>query len=99
VLRGLDLPKDVIVLADKAAGESAGLRPLEAPGAASAHRGPTAGNGFQRHAAGPRPPHLGGRAMTDETENLIAEAIGAAEDIPDPLDGLVEKPVLFDLMM
>ena len=27
----------------------------------------------------------------DAAENLIAEAIGAAEDIPDPLDGLVEK--------
>ena len=29
----------------------------------------------------------------NEAENLIAEAIGAAEDIPDPLDGLVEKSV------
>jgi hypothetical protein len=27
----------------------------------------------------------------DTAENLITEAIGAAEDIPDPLDGLVEK--------
>jgi len=26
-----------------------------------------------------------------DAENLIAEAIGTAEDIPDPLDGLVEK--------
>ena len=29
-----------------------------------------------------------------ETENLIAEAISAAEDIPDPLDGLVEKSAI-----
>ena len=29
----------------------------------------------------------------NEAENLIAEAIGAAEDVPDPLDGLVEKSV------
>src|SRR5262245_19418168 len=28
---------------------------------------------------------------TDEAENLIAEAIDAAQEIPDPLDGLVEK--------
>ena len=27
----------------------------------------------------------------DNAKNLVAEAIGAAEDIPDPLDGLVEK--------
>jgi hypothetical protein len=27
----------------------------------------------------------------NEAENLIAEAIGAAEDIPDPLEGLIEK--------
>src|SRR5262245_58275735 len=27
----------------------------------------------------------------DDAKNLIAEAIGAAEEIPDPLDGLVEK--------
>ena len=28
---------------------------------------------------------------TNDTENLIAEAIGAAEDIPDPLERLVER--------
>jgi hypothetical protein len=28
---------------------------------------------------------------TSDGEDLIAEAIGAAEDVPDPLDGLVEK--------
>ena len=27
----------------------------------------------------------------DAAKNLVAEAIGAAEDIPDPLVGLVEK--------
>ncbi len=29
--------------------------------------------------------------MTVDTENLIAAAIDSAEDIPDPLDGLVER--------
>ena len=29
--------------------------------------------------------------LENDTENLIARAIGAAEDIRNPLDGLVEK--------
>jgi hypothetical protein len=44
----------------------------------------------------PRAPYRGQRAMNAEHENKIdiadiAEAIGLAEDFPDPLDGLVEK--------
>ena len=77
-LRDLDLPddvRDVIVLADgDDAGEAAArdcALALEARGPARAHRPPTAGDGFQRHAARPRAPRRGGRAMSDEHESEI----------------------------
>ena len=68
---------------------------------ACAHRAPTAGNGFQRHADGPRAPHRSGRAMNDkhemetnEAENLIAEAIGAAEYLDDPFAPAIVHRIL-----
>src|SRR6266481_2595652 len=68
---------------------------MEAGRSARAHRPPAAGEGLQRHADGPLVPHRGGRAMngddTNELEKLIAAAIGAAEDLRDPLEGLVER--------
>src|SRR6266511_2198921 len=65
---------------------------MEAGRSARAHRSSSAGDGFQRHAGVPRVPHRGGRAMNgDEPENLIVAAIDAAEDIRDPLEGLVER--------
>src|SRR5580704_4190549 len=68
---------------------------MEAGRSARAHRPSAAGDGFQRHVDGPRAAHQGGRAMngddTNEPENLIAAFIDAAEDIRDPLEGLVER--------
>src|SRR5882757_2506139 len=68
---------------------------MEAGRSPRAHRPSAAGDGFQRHADGPRAAHRGGRAMnggeTNKPENLIAAAIDAAEDIGDPLEGLVER--------
>src|SRR5215467_7339242 len=69
---------------------------MEARGTPRAHRPPAAGNGFQRHADVLRSLHQGGRAMssTDDPikpDDLIATAIEEAEDIRDPLEGIVEK--------
>src|ERR1700738_5226205 len=68
---------------------------MEAGRAPRAHRPPAAGNGLQRYADGPRAANGGGRAMngdeTNKPENLIAAAIDAAEDVRDPLEGLVER--------
>ena len=63
-LRTLDLPndvRDVIVLADgddpgEAAARDCAWR-WKREGASRAYRPPAAGNGFQRHADGPRVPH------------------------------------------
>src|SRR6516162_1548948 len=62
---------------------------LEAGRASRPHRSPAPGNGLQRHVAGPRAPDQGACAMNDDI--AIVEAIGVAEDVPDPLEGLVEK--------
>ena len=97
-LRALDLPqdvRDVIVLADGDAARRGGRArlclALEAAGPARAHRPSAAGNGLQRHAGAPR----GGRAMTDHEHNTaeetITETIDGAEEVRDPLEGLVEK--------
>src|SRR6516164_5411299 len=71
---------------------------VEAGGAPRAHRPPAAGNGFQRHADGVRSLHRGGRAMNRDhqtkTKNLIAAVIDAAEDVSDPLEGLVENTAI-----
>src|SRR5262245_19815326 len=68
---------------------------MEAGRSARAHRPSASGNGLQRHADGPRAAHRGGRAMngdeTNKPKNLIAAAIDAAEDMRDPLKGLVER--------
>ena len=101
-LRALDLPgdvRDVIVLADgDEAGEAAARDCAwrwKREGRRVRIARPPQGMDFNDHAAGPRAPHRGGRAMngdeTNEPENLIAAAIDAAEDVRDPLEGLVEK--------
>src|SRR5262245_55143015 len=69
---------------------------VEMGGTPRAHRPPAAGHGFQRHAGGPRASYRRGCAMssTDDAikpEDLIATAIKEAEDIRDPLEGIVEK--------
>src|SRR5262249_18824054 len=69
---------------------------VEMGGTPRAHRPPAAGHGFQRHAGGPRASYRRGCAMssTDDAikpEDLIAAAIAEAEDIRDPLEGIVEK--------
>ena len=79
-LRALDLPddvRDVIVLADgddpgEAAARDCALA-LEARRAPRAHRPPAAGDGFQRHAGGPRAPHRGGRAMNERRSERTRE--------------------------
>src|SRR5262249_3319918 len=67
----------------------------EAGRAPRPHRAAAAGDGFQRHVEGSRAPHRGGRPMSidipGEPENLIAAAVDAAEEIRDPLDGVVER--------
>src|SRR5262249_42352732 len=59
---------------------------LEAAGPARAHRPSAAGDGLQRHSGAPR----GGRDMTDNEETITA-TIDGAEEVRDPLEGLVEK--------
>src|SRR4029077_19525000 len=67
---------------------------LEAGGTVRSHRAAAERHGLQRHAQRPLDFLPGGRAMSldaVEPNNLIADAIDAAEEIRDPLDGLVEK--------
>src|SRR5215831_18892233 len=69
---------------------------VEAGGTPRAHCPSAAGHGFQRSAGGPPAPYRKASAMSSadqpiERENLVAATIGAAEDIRDPLDGIVEK--------
>src|SRR6516165_5755716 len=69
---------------------------MEARRPAPAHCPPAAGFGLQRHVAGPRALRRGRHAMSEanrpiDPENLVAVAIQAAEDILDPLEGLVEN--------
>src|SRR5262245_53172034 len=69
---------------------------MEARRPAPAHCPPAARFGFQRSAGAPRASHPGRRAMSDadrpiDPKNLVALAIEAAEDLLDPLEGLVEN--------
>src|SRR6516165_3075470 len=69
---------------------------MEARRPAPAHCPPAAGFGFQRSVGAPRASRRGRRAMSEanrpiDPENLVAVAIEAAEDILDPLEGLVEN--------
>ena len=100
-LRALILPiaiHDVIILADgdepRRSG-GAGLCPaLEARGTACSHRPPATGHGLQRSSYGASAVHQGGRVMSldpFESEDLINDVINDAEEILDPLDGLVER--------
>ena len=100
-LRTLDLPaaiRDVIVLAD-------GDEPGEAAAQDCARRWKREGrrvriarppnrHGLQRSSHGARAVHRGGRVMSldpFESEDPINDAINDAEEIRDPLDGLVES--------
>src|SRR5262245_7130675 len=55
------------------------------------HRATAAGLGFQRSASRPNASSRGGRGVTADSERVIAAAIGEAEDIRDPLDGLLDS--------
>src|SRR4029077_12749097 len=74
----------------------AGLCPaLETGRTPRSDRPPAARHGFQRSAQGTHTGFHGGRAMntdaTHEPDQLIADAIEGAEEMPDPLAGLAEK--------
>src|SRR5262249_10004036 len=67
---------------------------LEARRPASAHRPPAARDGLQRSAAASHASRRGGRAMSilDAASNdAVCAAIAAAEEVRDPLDGLIER--------
>src|SRR5262249_41182307 len=76
-------------------GRGARLRlALEARRPASAHRPPAARDGLQRSAAASHASRRGGRAMSilDAASNdAVCAAIAAAEEVRDPLDGLIER--------
>ena len=98
-LRSLNLPngeRDMIVLAD---GTSQAKRPQRRFARRWKREGrrvriarPPQGHGLQRSAGGSRAPHRGGRDDDHiDPEKRIADAIDGAEEVHDPLDGLVEK--------
>src|SRR5262245_23979183 len=69
---------------------------VEAGGTPRAHCPSAAGHGFQRSAGGPPALYRKESAMSSadqpiERENFVAATIYAAEDIGDPLDGIVES--------
>src|SRR5205814_481297 len=67
---------------------------VEARGAARADRPPASGHGFQRSASGPRAARWRIAMSIDDPidpESVVADVIDAAEEIYDPLDGLVER--------
>src|SRR5499425_2387605 len=68
---------------------------MEAGGTPRAHRPPAAGNGFQRSPESWRCPHRGGHVMSTpdvvDHGDPISAAINAAEEVCDPLEGLVEQ--------
>ena len=101
-LRSLDLPRDVrdvIVLADgDEPGEAAAqdcARRWKREGRRVRIARPPQGMDFNDLLKARTSVFHGGRAMNPdaivEPDNLIADAIDAAEDMPDPLDGLAEK--------